>query len=76
MIFKGPHAGEQAHAGRIADRRLAMGVAEQHTAPGKAIDVRRAHLRVSPEAADPVVQVVNRDEQHIRPLGRRLAKRH
>ena len=70
------NAGQQAHAGRIADRRLAMGVAEQHAAPGQAIDVRRAHLRVAAEAAHPVVQVVNRDEQHVRPLGRRLAKRH
>ena len=71
-----PHAGQKAHARRIANRRLAMGIAEQHTAPGKAIDIRRAHLRVSAEAADPVVQIVNRDEQHIGSLGRRLAKRH
>ena len=41
---------------------------------GQSIDVRRAHLWVSAETADPVVQVVNRDEQHIGALGHRLAK--
>jgi hypothetical protein len=36
---------------------------------GQAIDVRGARLGIAAEVADPVVQVVDRDEEDIGPLG-------
>ena len=49
------HPGQQAHAGRIADWRLAMRVTEQHTALGQAIDVWRGHLWMAAKTTHPVV---------------------
>ena len=50
---------------RIAERRLAMGVAEQGAAPREPVDVGRPRLRMTAEAADPVVQVVDGDEEDV-----------
>ena len=66
---RGPQAGQQAGAGRIAQRRLAMRVGEQRAALGQPVDVRRPDLRMPAQAADPVVLVVDRDEQDVGPGG-------
>lgn len=42
-----------------------MRVAEQHASRSKSVDVRGERLRVSLQTADPVVQIVNSDHQHI-----------
>jgi hypothetical protein len=46
-----------------------MCVREEHAPRREAIDVRCLRLRVTTKAADPVVQVSNRDEQDIRRFG-------
>ncbi|EGF29376.1 hypothetical protein RBWH47_04740 [Rhodopirellula baltica WH47] len=45
-----------------------MCVREKHAPRREAIDVWRLRLRVPTEAADPVVQVIDRDQQDIRRL--------
>jgi hypothetical protein len=42
-----------------------MGVGEQHPARGQAIEVGRLGVRMSTQAADPIVQVIDGDEQDI-----------
>ena len=64
-------AGEKTCAGGVAEGRLAVCVGEEHAPIGKAVDVRRLRLRVAAQAADPVVQVVNGDEEDVRPVGLR-----
>ena len=65
----GPQPGEQARPRRVAQRRLAVRVGERRPARRELVHVRRYHLRVAAERPDPVVQVVDGDEQHVRPLG-------
>ena len=60
-----PQAGEDARAARVAERGLAVGVGEGGAAGGELVDVRRLRLRVAAERADPVVQVVEGDEQDV-----------
>jgi len=48
-----------------------MSVSEQHPALGQAIHIRRQRLRMPSKAANPVIQIIDCDEQHIR-LGRSL----
>ena len=43
-----------------------MGVREEDAPLREAVDVGRAALRVAAETADPVVQVVDRDEEDVR----------
>ena len=72
-VDTGSGAAQSAHqcaARRIANRRGAIGVGEIHAACGQRVDIRRLRLRVTSQAADPIVQIVDRDEQDIRPLGR------
>ena len=46
-----------------------MGVGEQNTLFSKPIDIRRVdRVGTAAEAADPVVQIVDRDEQDVRPV--------
>ena len=52
-----------------------MSVGEQRPAPSQAVDVRRPRLRVPTQASNPIVQVVDRDEQDVRPPIRGLARR-
>ena len=42
-----------------------MGIGEQHPAGGKAVDVGGEGLRVTFQATDPVIQVIDRNEQHV-----------
>ena len=63
----GPQARQQARARRVAQRGLAMGVGEERPAPCQAVDVRRLGLRMSAQASDPIVQVIDRDEQDVGP---------
>ncbi len=46
-----------------------MGVGEQYPRGGKAVQVRGLGLGMPREATDPVVEIVDRDEQHVGPLG-------
>ena len=46
-----------------------MGVCEEGTAGGEAIDVGSFHLGVSSHAADPVVQVIDCDEEDVGSFG-------
>lgn len=45
-----------------------MRVREQHPASRERIDVGRSNSRVTAEAADPIIHVINRKEQDIRSL--------
>lgn len=58
-------ATHQAGPGRIAYRGLAMSVGEEDASLSEAIDVRRARLRMTTETADPVIEVVNGDEEDV-----------
>ena len=42
-----------------------MGIREQHAPLCKGVDIGRLRLRMSAQGADPGIQVVNGDEQHI-----------
>ena len=42
-----------------------MRIGHDDTSPRQSIDVRRLYLRVSAIAAQPIIQVINRNEQHI-----------
>lgn len=42
-----------------------MGIGEQCAAFGEAIDVRREGLRMALEAPDPVVEIIDSDEQDV-----------
>jgi len=43
-----------------------MGVCEEDTGGGQSIQIRGLGLGVPAEATDPVVEVVDRDEQYVR----------
>ena len=45
-----------------------MGVREKHSPRCQAIDMRSFRLGMPAENADPVVEVVNSDEQYITPI--------
>jgi hypothetical protein len=70
-----PQSGEEARPRRIAQRRLTVGVRERHPARRQPIDVRRPHLRVPAQRANPIVQVVRRDEEHVGVLALRRQRR-
>ena len=59
-------AGKEGRPGRPADWPLAVRVDEQRAALGQAVDVRRAGLRMPIETADPVVEIIDDDEEHVR----------
>jgi len=42
-----------------------MGLLEEHALPRKSVDVGSLRLRMSAEAADPVVQIVNCNEKNV-----------
>ncbi|MDG1241531.1 MAG: hypothetical protein P8P52_03105 [Opitutae bacterium] len=44
-----------------------MSIRKQNTSLRQSVDIRRLHLRVPAHATDPVIQIVNRNQQHIRP---------
>ena len=61
--------GEEADSGGIADRCLAVSVGEGDAPLSEPIEVGRYALGVSAERADPVVEVVDGDEEHIGVVG-------
>ncbi len=68
----GAQASRERGAGRIAPRRGAVRVAEKHAPARQPVDVRRAHARIAPETPAPVVHVIDRVHQPIRPPRRPL----
>ena len=60
-----PKSVHDAGARWIADRRMAVRVGEQDATLGEAIDVRCLRVGVSAKAAHPIVEVVDRDQQHV-----------
>lgn len=42
-----------------------MGVGEQYSSLGQSVDVRRVNILSTTEAVDPIVEVVDRDEQYV-----------
>ena len=62
---EGSHPRQEADAGRIAERRRAVGARKGNPTLGETVDVGRLRIRVAAQMPDPVAQVVNRDEQHV-----------
>ena len=58
-------AGHQTCPRGVAQRCLAMSIQENGSAGSQLVDVRRLHFRVPAEAANPVVLIINRDEQDV-----------
>lgn len=59
-------AEHQTGSRRIAKRRLAVCVEKQRPLGRKAVDMRRLRHRVTAKCADPIILVVDRDEDDIR----------
>ncbi len=68
---RGAQREHQARARGIAQRRLAMGIGEQGAARRQPIEVRRLGQRMSAQAAQPIVLIVDGDEQHVGARGSR-----
>jgi hypothetical protein len=49
-----------------------VGVGEEDTALGETVDIRSPCVRMTPEATNPVIEVVDRDEEYVGLVGRRL----
>ena len=49
-----------------------MGVGKEYAAGGEAIKVRGDRLRMSAQATDPVIEIVDRDEQDVGSVRRQL----
>ena len=69
---RGTQPGQEAGARRVAQGRLAVGVGKQRPAPRQPVHVGCLDLRVPLQAADPVVQVVDAEEQDVGPRRRGL----
>ena len=65
----GANARHQGGTRWIAGGRSTVSVREQDATFCQPIDVRRYRLRVTAEYSDPVVEIINGDEQHVRFLG-------
>ncbi len=63
-----PPAKHHTGPGRIADRRLAMGIGEKDAPFCQPVDIWRAGVGVPSEAAHPIIEVVDSDQQNIRCL--------
>ncbi len=61
----GSHAGHQRRPRRVADWRGTVRTRERNAHLGHTIKIRSARLRISTQVADPMIQVVDRDEQHV-----------
>ena len=59
------HSRHQTGPGRSANRGLAMRVGEEHASGRQTIDVWSFCLRMAAQAAGPVVEIVDGDEEHI-----------
>ena len=62
----GSEAEHEGGAGRVAEGRLAVRVGEESAGFCKGVDVRRFGVGVSVEAADPVVLIIDSDEEDVR----------
>ena len=62
---RGPQAGHDRHAGRIAQRCGTIRLLKKDPFLGKSIDIGRLGLRMTAQTADPVVQIVDCQEQNI-----------
>ena len=58
--------------GGLHDAPAPIGVVKQYSARREPIEVRRLRLRMPAEAADPVVEVVHRDEEDVGLPGGRI----
>ena len=52
-----------------------MGVGKQHAAGGEPIKIRSVNALSAAHAVDPVIQVIDGDEEHIRAFGREAVDR-
>ena len=69
LIDTGPvrvKAREQGSAGGPANGTLAMRIGEEHAPLGQPVDMRRTGLRMTIHATDPVIKIVDGDQQGIR----------
>ena len=66
---RGPQAEHEACAGGIAQRRLRMGVRESGSPRRQTADMRGMHLRMAAERFDPVVEVIDCDEEDVGSYG-------
>ena len=72
---RGPASGEKAGAGGVAEGGLAVGVGKEGAALGEPVHVRGERLGMPAEATDPVVQIVDGDEQDVWGGGLRLGSK-
>ena len=68
-------SGQERGPRRVAGGRGGVGAGEEHALAGQTRKVGGARLRMSAERLDPVVQVVDRDEEDVGPGGRVLLGR-
>ncbi len=59
----GTDAPKESGPGRIAGRGGAVGVVEEDPHPGEAVDVWGLRLGVASHHADPVIEIIDRDEE-------------
>ena len=59
-------AREQGSTGGPANGTLAMRIGEEHAPLGQPVDMRRTGLRMTIHATDPVIKIVDGDQQGIR----------
>ena len=64
----GAQSEKQAGAGGVAKRGLAMGVGEKGAASGELVDVRGLDQRMAAQTADPIILVIDGQEEHVRLL--------
>ena len=62
---RGPQAEHEACARRITQRRLRMSVRESGSPRRQTADMRGLHLWMATERFDPVVEVIDSDEEDI-----------
>ena len=70
----GTEAGQQTGAGGIAQRRLTVGIEEDRAPRRETVHVRGFGLGMPSQTPFPVIEVVDRDEQDVRFLGRRTGE--
>ena len=62
---RGPQSRHEARPRRIAQWRLALRICEQRPPGRQRVDIRSLDLRMPVQAAEPVVLVVDRNEQNV-----------
>ena len=64
-----PQSRHQTRSRGVAERRLAMGVRKPNSSSRQRVDMGRLDLRVAFEIPDPIVLIIDRDEQDVWLLG-------